>query len=66
MLDEGSEDNELAPLEPVVERAGQTSTCFAYSTFCSRLVGATSGCCAEEDENECTFSKQRVDELIRV
>ena len=30
-------DNELAPLEPVVERAGSTSTYLAHHTFGSRL-----------------------------
>ena len=39
MLDEWDEDNELAPLKPVVERAGSTSTCFVYSTFGSHLGG---------------------------
>ena len=43
MLDEWDEDNQLAPLEPVVERAGPTSTSFAHSTFGSRLGGAASG-----------------------
>ena len=31
MLDEWDEGNELAPLEPVVERAGLVSISFAYS-----------------------------------
>ena len=36
------ENKDLAPLEPVVEKAGSTSTCFAYSTFGSRFGGAAS------------------------
>ena len=45
MLDEWDkdEDNELAALESVVERAGSTSTSFAHNTFGSGLSGAVSG-----------------------
>ena len=45
MLDKWDKDenNELAPLEPVVERAGLTATFFIYSTFGSRLGGVASG-----------------------
>ena len=42
MLDEWNEDNELAPLEPVVEKAGSTSTSFAFSTVSSHLGGVAS------------------------
>ena len=37
------EDNELAPLEPVVERACSTYTCFVYSTFGSGIGGVSPG-----------------------
>ena len=38
MLDEWDEDNELALLEPVIERVGSTSTSFAYSREASGNV----------------------------
>ena len=37
MLEEWDEDNELAPLEPVVERACSIATSFVYSTFGSNF-----------------------------
>ena len=45
MLDECDKDdkNDLTPLEPVVKRAGSTSTSFAYSTFGSHLDRGASG-----------------------
>ena len=43
LLDKWDEDNDLAPLEPVVEEAGSTTTSFAHSTFGSRLGKADSG-----------------------
>ena len=52
MIDELEEDNDLALLEPVLERAGSISTSFAYSTFGGRLDGATFGICTERDEKE--------------
>ena len=42
MLDEWNEDNKLAPLEPVVERAGSTFSSFALGTFGCSLGGAAS------------------------
>ena len=37
MLDEENDNNELGVLEPVMEKAGSTSTSFAHSTFGSHL-----------------------------
>ena len=43
MVDDWDEDNELALLEPALEKAGSgsTSTSFAYSIFGSHFGGAT-------------------------
>ena len=41
MLDKGVE-NKLAPLEPVIERAGSTSTSSALNSFGNCLDGAAS------------------------
>ena len=44
MLDEwDKEKKNLAPIEPVVKRAGSTSISFAHSTFGRSLAGATPG-----------------------
>ena len=42
MVDECGEENELAPLDPVMERAGSTSTSFFHNTFGSGLGRAGS------------------------
>ena len=45
MLNKWDEDenSELAPLEPVVERAHSSATSFAISTFGTRIGGVASG-----------------------
>ena len=48
MLGVWDEDNELTQLEPIVERAGSTSTCFVYSTFGSCFGGVASGMVEDE------------------
>ena len=63
MLDEWDEDNKLAPLESVVERASSTSTFFAYNTFASRLGGAASKMVHRYEKDEPTL-QFRGDELI--
>ena len=54
MLDECDKDdeNDLAPLEPVVKRAGSMSTSFAYSTFVSHLDRGLPEWCTMEYEIE--------------
>ena len=64
MLDELDEDNELALLEPVVERARSTSTSFTYNTFGSRFGGAAYGMVHWKDENEPPAKRRLVDGSI--
>ena len=72
MLDEWDEDNELAPLEPVVERVGSTATSFTFSNCGSRLGGVTSGMLQWEKWKKAPppppffCSRQWVDERIRL
>ena len=67
MLDEWDEDNELVPLEPVIERAGSTATTFAHSTFGSCLKeNFPERCTKKDEENEPPVPRWRVDEWIQI
>ena len=61
-----SDDNRLAPLEPVVERACSTDPSFIFITFDSCLGGVLSECCTEKDEKELPVSRRLINERIQI
>ena len=60
------DDNRLAPLEPVVERACSTDPSFIFITFDSCLGGVLSECCTEKDEKELPVSRRLINERIQI
>ena len=66
MLDEWNEDNELAPLEPAMERACSTSTSLPLVPLVAILVERLPKCCSKKNEKDPPVPRRQIDERIRL